>query len=241
MTLDQPVCEEMTVDVPVGGRVLVVSDLLLEDHATRASTSAAGRLAETIEAWEGPGVLVLAGNVFNLLGTGQVDPSAALAAHPRLAAALSAFARRSERRVVFLPGSRDGRVAWDAAAAGVVGDSLGAEVALACRLDVATGTGTRWVRVEPGQRLDPRFATADARDPAETPLGHHLVTEVLPALGMGPDSRKSGWLTGADRLTDYDALPRFLVSRLLYRRLPRHLWWALLPLVGVVGAELLLG
>ncbi len=110
---------------------------------------------------------------------------------------------------------------------------LGAETALAAELHIQTGAGPRNVRVEPGHRLDPLTCPGDPRNPADSPLGQHLICEVLPALSGG-GSGGDGWLAGLDALDDPGAFPRFLASRLTYRRLGRHAGWLLLPLVAAV-------
>jgi lysylphosphatidylglycerol synthetase-like protein (DUF2156 family) len=225
-----PPPDVVDVDVPVGGRVLVVSDLLLEKDATAASTSATTDLATAIDAWDGPGILVIAGNLFEMVAAAAVDTRQALQAHPKLTAAVAAFRDCEGRRVICLPGSRDGRLAWDDDAFRPVAQELGAERALAVTLRLDTGAGRRVVRVEPGHRLDPRSACVDPRSPADTPLSHHLVTEILPALGPA----RATWLAGVDRLGDSSALPRFLASRLVYRRAARYAWWLLVPFLAAL-------
>jgi lysylphosphatidylglycerol synthetase-like protein (DUF2156 family) len=223
------IADELDVEVGLGGRVLVASDLLLGCPATPASASATTDLARAIEAWNGPGALIVAGNLFELLVAeapdAAPDPRAALGAHPRLTSALRAFSAGEGRRLICLPGSRDARLAWDHAAAGAVAGELGAELALAVEVSLETGAGRRRVRVEPGHRLDPRHALADPRNPACTPVGHHLLADMLPALG----GARSSWLQGVDRLPEPSRFPRFLASRLAYRRLARHAWWLLVP------------
>src|SRR5207302_11392608 len=194
------------------GRVVVVSDLLLGPTATPASASATTDLARAIEAWSGPGALIVAGNLFELLvpetADAAPDPTAALGAHPRLTTALRAFSAGEGRRLICLPGSRDARLAWDEAAAAGVAGELGAELALAVEVALETGAGRRQVRVEPGHRLDPRHALADPRNSACTPVGHHLLADMLPALG----GARSSWLRGVDRLPEPSSFPRFLAS-----------------------------
>ncbi|HEY3702120.1 MAG TPA: phosphatidylglycerol lysyltransferase domain-containing protein [Acidimicrobiales bacterium] len=223
------IVDELEIEVGLGGRVLVVSDLLLGPSATTASASATTDLARAIEAWSGPGALIVAGNLFELLVAdspdASPDPRAALDAHPRLTTALRAFGAGEGRRLICLPGSRDARLAWDEAAARNVAGELGAELALVVEVALETGAGRRRVRVEPGHRLDPRHALADPRNPACTPVGHHLLTDMLPALG----GARSSWLRGVDRLPEPSSFPRFLASRLAYRRLARHAWWLLVP------------
>src|SRR5205085_203335 len=82
------------------GRGLGVSDLVLEKDATAASSSATTELATAIDAWDGPGVLVLAGNLFELVASPAVDTAHALAAHPKLSAAVAAFRDCEGRRVI---------------------------------------------------------------------------------------------------------------------------------------------
>src|SRR5579872_2229232 len=94
------VADLLPVEVPLGGRVLVISDLHLGPVATPTSTTATTELAQTIDAWTGPGLLVFNGSCVELLGpAGPAGPSgpatpadpagvlaAALAAHGRLVA-----------------------------------------------------------------------------------------------------------------------------------------------------------
>jgi hypothetical protein len=223
--------DELRIEVPIGGRALMVSDLQLEREASTASTSVAAELALAVQAWTGPGALVFNGDLFELRACEVADPAQALAAHPRLVAAVEEFRRGEGRHVVVLPGSRDAELAWDEKLVRLVGERLGAEVALAAELHMNTGGGERVVRVEPGHRFDPRNAPSDPRNPADTPLGHHLVREVLPAFGPA----RASWLRGIDRLRDSADVPRFVASRLAYRRLARYLPWLVVPfLVALV-------
>ena len=248
----EPVSDLLPVEVPLGGRVLVVSDLHLGPEPTPASITATTELAQAVEAWTGPGLLVFNGSCLELLCPDGGEPGAALAAHPLLVRVVSRFAAGPGRRVLYLPGARDGRAAWDPDVATALAASLGAEVALAAELTIDTGTGPQTVRVEPGHRLDPLTHLVDPRNPAESPLGHHLLCEVLPALGAPPSPppgrhllsgsgagrTKEGWLSGLDSLDDPASFPRFLASRLTYRRLGRHAWVLALPLVAAFLLQL---
>ncbi|MCU1375559.1 MAG: hypothetical protein JWO68_2845, partial [Actinomycetia bacterium] len=222
--------EPLEVAVPLGGRVLVVADLLLTPASTPASEVAGAELAAALDGWDGPGVVVFAGNLFDLLGDERTTPAGALAAHPRLAGALAAFLDRPARQAVCLPGSRDARLAWDECLA--AGLSAEAGVVVACAVDavVTTGEGERRVRIEAGNRFDERFAPADPPSPVDTPLGTHVITDLVPAL----DAR---WSSGADRLVDMGDLPRFIASRLLYRRAGRWWWVLLVPFVLGVAVK----
>src|SRR5271166_4405283 len=96
-----------TIHIPVGvgRRVLVAANLGLAPAATPATTWAASGLARALDTWEGPGLVVIAGNLFDLTAAdaGGDSTSAArraLDAHPKLARALETFAQGEERRVV---------------------------------------------------------------------------------------------------------------------------------------------
>ena len=229
------VADVTTVAVPRSGRVLVVSALHLSARAGTASTAAAEAVAAALAATTAPGVVVLAGDCFEMLVGAQVDPALALDAHPALTRAVAAWAARPDRSVVVLPGNHDGALAWDGDAVATVQRRLGATVALAADLDLETGQGPRRVRVEHGHQVDPANAFVDPRDPAETPIGHHVVQDLLPLLG---GSVRQGWAQGVELVADPLDVPALVTSRLLYRRLVPALAVAALPAVAAVALGL---
>src|SRR5438105_13740219 len=101
------VADVLAVGVPRGGRVLVFSDLRMAPGGNDLSREASRTVARAIEECRGPAVIVFAGDMFDLRRDGRPDVDGAMAAHPRLAAALTSFLSAPERRVVFLPGTRD--------------------------------------------------------------------------------------------------------------------------------------
>ena len=137
------------------------------------------------------------------------------------------------RRAILLPGNRDRAVLYDSEANAAVVEA-GFEVALSAQLQVATAAGPKQVCIEPGWRFDERNAFVDPADPRDTPLGQHAVAEILPALA----GSTSPWLAGIDRLADPSGLPRFVASRLTYRRVARWLWWLLVPIAVALFARL---
>ena len=223
----------LVIDVPVGGRVIVASDLFLTPAPTEASNAATRELAQALAAIEGPGALVVAGNLFELTEEPSSLACGAIEAHGELARALARFRCQAGRRLVALPGTRDRAICFDPEVAGPL-RAHGFEIALSARLAVETRSGIRSVHVEPGWRYDPLNAYGDPTDPRDTPLGHHAAVELFPALSAS----RSGWLEGIDRLQDPAGLPRFVASRLAYRRLGRFAWWLLVPLAVVVLARL---
>ena len=109
------VADEIAVTVPRGGRVLVFADLRMVPGGTDVSREASRAIARASRSSAGPGCVIFAGDVFDLVRESRPDLDAALGAHPRLAAALVGFLADPERRVVVLPGTRDAALAHDAA------------------------------------------------------------------------------------------------------------------------------
>ena len=209
---------------------MVVSDLHLPGTATPASTKVADEIIAVLEGWEGAGLLVIAGDGFELLaGPPELDP--VLDAHAGLTAAVAAFASGKDRSVVVLPGNHDGQLAWDGRANEILRARLGvSEVALAVDLHLATGAGPQVVRVVHGNQSDPYNAFEDPRSPVDTPFGHHVVRQLLPELAarQQPGSLLDGvqWLDGD--------LADFVGSRLLYRKVVGKLWLIAIPFVAAL-------
>jgi len=130
-TRRRTVVDEIVLSVPRGGRVVIFADVRMVPGGTDASREASRAIARAVEEFRGPGVVVLAGDVFDLVRHGRPDIDAALAAHPRLAAALVAFRAGPDRRVMVLPGTRDGALAHDFRVVDAV-EEKGWEVALGC-------------------------------------------------------------------------------------------------------------
>src|SRR5438067_1825071 len=137
--------DELTIQMGRGARVLVFSDLRLTSGATDITREVTRTVARAIEECRGPGVVVLAGDVFDLRDGTEVE--SALLAHPRISSALAGFVGGPDHRLVVLPGTRDHALAYDPDAIDAI-TAIGGELALACALEVDTGVGTRLVQVE---------------------------------------------------------------------------------------------
>ncbi|MGI8493350.1 MAG: bifunctional lysylphosphatidylglycerol flippase/synthetase MprF [Acidimicrobiales bacterium] len=227
----------LRLEVPVGGRVLVAANLSLGTEMPAGCASTIAELAQAIDAWNGPGVLIFNGNLIDA-GT---DASAALGGQQRLVEAVRSFAASPGRRVVVLPGDRDASLGWDAGAQQEVRDRLHAELAFALELKAHTGRGERLVHVEPGQQLDTLARREDPRHAGERPLVDHLRLEIFPAVRAhhaGQRERPPAWLDGMDRLDDAAAFPHYLASRLAYRKLARGAWLLLVPVAVALALRL---
>jgi lysylphosphatidylglycerol synthetase-like protein (DUF2156 family) len=197
------------VEIPAGTRALVVSDLLLPEEITDASASSCAALATELGAWQGPGVLVIAGNLVDPTATTDVGRlvERALDSHDALRDAIAAFSAQQGRTAYVLPGWRDGELAEAPNRQRLA--SYGLVVVHSLVLALETARGTRRVVVETSR---PTFVAERAAT--------------------------SEWMVGEQRLEDPCAAPRFLASRLRYRGLRRFLWLApLIALLGVFATK----
>ena len=224
------------VEVPLGRRVVVVSDLLLRQQATPSTSAVTAELARALDTWDGPGILIIAGNLFDLTGvdTPVVEARRAIEAHPALAQALAGFLALDERRVIRQTGTHEPGYDTDPETVAAIA-AVGVEQMGPVDLHLHTVTGERVVRVEPGQ-----CAQASGEG---GPEAFHPGADAKPGLVAAPPTgsgwrtlavkspEDAPWLAGLDRLTDPSAQSRFVVSRTLYRRFGRHAWWLLVPFV----------
>jgi len=218
------VTDQLEVAVVPGGKVIAISDLHLPPERTTVSGRSCEVLARRIVAETAPLTVVLAGDIVEMLAHPGRAASDVLDAHDDLCRALAKVTERGGQ-VIYTVGNHDGDLAWDLKAATAVREATGARLCLAA--DLVLPGGER-IRVEHGHQIDPYNCFQDARNPLDTPLGHHIVREVIPKIEwIGKD-----WLTGAHEMADPADFPSFLASRLVYRKLVRHLWWVILaPIV----------
>ncbi|HEX7165008.1 MAG TPA: metallophosphoesterase [Trebonia sp.] len=231
------VIDRLDVTVAPGGRVIAISDLHLPPERTTVSGRSCEVLARRLAAETGPLTVVLAGDIVEMLAYPGRAAADVLDAHDDLCRALALVTERGGQ-VIYTVGNHDGDLAWDLKAATAVQEATGAKLCLAADLLLPGGEK---IRVEHGHQIDPYNCFHDPRNPLDTPLGHHIVREVIPKIEwLGRD-----WLTGAHEMADPADFPSFLASRLVYRKLVRHLWWVILapillfalvlPQVGRVG------
>src|SRR5215469_18104691 len=98
-------------EVVRGSRVVVVSDLHLGSVASQVSTRAADELAKLLGGFHQPGMLVIAGDGFEMLAAAPDIPKI-LDSHPQFTDAVQRFAAHKDHRVVVIPGNHDGQLAW---------------------------------------------------------------------------------------------------------------------------------
>src|SRR5438270_11915331 len=219
--------DAVTIEVRPGTTVLITSDLHFAAVRTDASAWAEVEVAKALEDVPGAAVLILAGDVFELWAGTTPTAEGAMASHPRFAAATKYSASKPDRHVICLPGNHDGSLGWDATAAQVP-ERMGARMAFAVDLVLTGSTGSERVHVEHGHRWDPANMFHNPRDPVDTPLGQHIVQELLPDLATRDET---GVLAGVESLEDPRTFPSFVTSRVFYRRVVKETSWLLVPVV----------
>src|SRR5580658_9208082 len=88
--------------VALGRRVEVVGDLLLPHEPTDSSRAACTDIAQRLDEWQGPGIVILCGRL--VAPSCQEDPAGVVEKHPELLAALGAFAARTDSQVIAVMG-----------------------------------------------------------------------------------------------------------------------------------------
>ena len=217
------------IEIARGDTVVVVSDLHLSATMTDAAAACTKALIDRVGAWTGGGAVVIAGDGFEMLA--GVDPriEPILDTHADFCAALKEWVDGADgRHLVVLSGNHDGCIAWDRAVIEAIVERTGAtEVAIALDLVITTDRGPEKVHVVHGNQDDPFNRFIDPRSSIDTPLGHHVVREVLPQ--MEKADTPGGLLEGLRWLDDAGGISEMLASRLLYRKVLWRSWYLLIP------------
>ncbi len=200
-------------------------------------------LLEELAAHDGPVELVLAGDFFDFLQVGEVPPGENRASvtisrpeYRDLFSALRLFANGDERRVVYLPGNHDAEVWWN----GEIRNTLREEglvdefaFSYAARFESAPG---RLVYCEHGNQFDPANTITDYDDPLDTPLGDHVVTDVVRRVVTGGRVTKSFDLRDVNKVFPLATIPEWIAGRVFYDLLGRVVTRLLLPLLAGYAA-----
>jgi UDP-2,3-diacylglucosamine pyrophosphatase LpxH len=194
-------------------------------------------LFESLDDHAGPVELVLAGDFFDFLRIAEVPDGETRASltvsrpeYRELFEALARFASGGNRKVVYLPGNHDAEAWWNRnIRAELERAGLVHEFALSYAATFESGAA-RVVYCEHGNQFDPTNTFRDYDNPLDTPLGDHVVTDVLPGLPRG-------WAVGGGNLRDVDrvfplaVIPLWLAVRAFYELVIQSVRWLLLPLM----------
>ena len=186
--------ERLTLPIPYGQHVYVVSDLSLSPR-TDADSRPVREFIDLLGDIDDAAVVVVAGNFFYPDSTADLGKfiDATFRALPKLRNAITDYTAQDGHRFFVLPGANDIELR-DSDRAQLELETLGIQIASDLMLNIATADGVRDLAVAAGTRqID--LSRADASERSD-----------------------------ADRLEDPLALNRFVTSRVLYRRLGVWVW-----------------
>jgi hypothetical protein len=84
---------------------------------------------------------------------------------------------------------------------------------------------------EHGNQFDPSNTIVDYANPLDTPVGAHVVTELVRPIGSGAAVTRSVDLRDVSYVFPLAAIPRWAAGRIFYQFLGQVLRWLLVPLV----------
>jgi UDP-2,3-diacylglucosamine pyrophosphatase LpxH len=202
-------------------------------------------LFDDLASHPGPLELVLAGDFFDFLRIAEVPDGQSRASltisrpeYRTLFEALRRLADGLERNVVYLPGNHDAEAWWNGELrAELQREGLVHGFALSYAASFASDPD-RIVYCEHGNQFDPSNTIRDYDDPLDSPLGEHVVTDLLPRLPIGWES-EGGNLRAIDRVFPLASIPQWLAGRTFYVTATQVVRWLLLPLVILFVAHAL--
>ena len=205
---------------------------LFEAHAELAA------LFNELAAIPTPVELILAGDVFDLLRVGNVPSGenrvSATLRRPEYASLVSAwqtFAAGPGHRVTYLPGNHDVEVWWNADIQRSLRETgLVHAFSLSYAAHFRSAEG-RLIYCEHGNQLDTANARQDYGDPADTPLGDHVVTELIRPISARLARADEVGFRDLARVHPLSLIPEWLAGRLFYRLVDGAVRFVILPIL----------
>jgi UDP-2,3-diacylglucosamine pyrophosphatase LpxH len=206
-------------------------------------------LLEDLNRHRGPVELVVAGDFFDMLRMedGAGDGVAATITRPEyqgLFGALRGFAGSHGRRVVYVVGNHDAEVWWNPRVQRLLNEAgLVDAFALSYSASFAS-LPEQVVYCEHGNQFDPANAIADYANPLDTPVGAHVLTEMIRTLGSGSASTRGINLRQVRHVFPVAAHPgpaEWIGGRIFYQFLGQMLRWLLVLLAFLVVAYVAYG
>ncbi|MBO0702116.1 MAG: metallophosphoesterase, partial [Candidatus Dormibacteraeota bacterium] len=200
-------------------------------------------LVQDLNQHPGPVELVLAGDLLDLLrmggaGHGEERVTATITRpdYQDLFAALRSFKQSPGHRVVYLAGNHDAEV-WSNSRiqrtlieAGLV-DDFG--LSYSASFD---SLPDQLIYCEHGNQFDPNNTLVDYANPLDTPVGAHIVTELVRPIGPGAAILGSLDLGEVSYLFPLAAIPEWIGGRIFYQFLGMLLRWLLGPAIVAYAA-----
>jgi Calcineurin-like phosphoesterase len=200
-------------------------------------------LFESLDDHTGPVELILAGDFFDFLRIAEVpegeNRGSVTISRPEyreLFAALARPASGRDRTVLYLPGNHDAEAWWNREIhAALQGAGLVHEFALSYTAAFESDPD-QVIYCEHGNQFDPANTKGDYDDPLDTPLGDHVVTDLLPRLPAGWET-EGGHLRDVHRVFPLTSISLWLAGRAFYRSVGLAARWLLLPLLVLFAAH----
>lgn len=229
-------------------RIVFISDLHLATDEDKRDFFAQDELADLLDELldaDAPVDLVIAGDFFDLLQLTEARPHedrvAAFRAafeRPEYAAMLDrlrAFTAGPRRRTIYLVGNHDAESGWnDPLRAYLLESGLVSEIALAYRHSYTAGDGRGClIYCEHGNDYDGVNTIGDYRNPAITPLGSHIVTDLvnyLEPLGRHAAVEAPTSIADIDNIHPLGLIPWWFISNYFYQQVRRVAKYILAPL-----------
>jgi UDP-2,3-diacylglucosamine pyrophosphatase LpxH len=203
-------------------------------------------LVEDLGRHDGPVELVVAGDFLDLLrmedAGGDGDGVAATITRPEyqgLFGALRAFAGSHGRRVVYVVGNHDAEAWWNPRIRRLLGEAGLVDVFGLSYSASFASLPEQIVYCEHGNQFDPANVIADYANPLDTPVGAHVVTEMIRPLGSGAAGTRGFDPRQVRHVFPVAAHPgpaEWIAGRIFYQFLGQVLRWLLLLLAFVVVA-----
>ena len=201
-------------------------------------------LVEDLDRHDGPVELVVAGDFFDMLrmedAGGDGDGVAATITRPEyqgLFGALRAFAGSHGRRVVYMVGNHDAEAWWNPRIQRLLGEAGLVDVFGLSYSASFASLPEQVVYCEHGNQFDPANAIADYGNPLDTPVGAHVVTEMIRPLGAGAAGTRGFDPRQVRHVFPVAAHPgpaERIAGRIFYQFLGQVLRWLLILLAFVV-------
>ena len=206
-------------------------------------------LLEDLHRHEGPVELVLAGDFLDVLRMEDADgdPVGATLARPEyreLFATLRAFAAAEGHRVVYLVGNHDTELWWNPRIRRTLQEAgLVDVVALSYAASFAS-LPDQLVYCEHGNQFDPANTITDYANPLDTPVGAHVLAEMVRPIGSGAVATGGVDLREVRYVFPLAAHPgpaEWIAGRIFYRLFDQLLRWLLAILALLVVAYVAYG
>jgi UDP-2,3-diacylglucosamine pyrophosphatase LpxH len=232
-------------------RLVFISDLHLATDDGKRDFFAQDELADLIDELidsPDPTDLVIAGDFFDLLqltdetpGDDRVAAFQSVFESPEYTAMLDrlrAFTALPQHRTIYLVGNHDSESGWnDPLRAYLLETGLVSEIALSYRHTYDDGAGNGClVYCEHGNDYDGVNTIGDYRNPAITPLGSHIVTDLvnyLEPLGRHASVDAPTSIADIDNIHPLGLIPWWFISNYFYQQVRRVLKYIVAPLGAI--------